>query len=97
MGRHGGVYEHGPPIGTTVAPITCLWDDSFLDHEPPAEEAEAEWTGRLAAREPPDRAARVRNVRAILRHELPDRVRWEPAPEARDEQIHRVHDPDHVT
>jgi len=77
--------------------ITAYWDDSFVVHEPPAGEFEAEWTGRLAKREPhPDRPERLLNVRAILRTELAEYVSWEPALPATDEQLHRVHTPDHV-
>ncbi len=77
--------------------MTAFWHDSFLAHEPPAGEFEGEWTGRLAFREPhPDRPERVKNVRHIVRTELPQ-VAWETAPRATDEQLHRVHTPEHVT
>ncbi|MEY7850748.1 class II histone deacetylase [Natrarchaeobius sp. A-rgal3] len=77
--------------------VTALWNERFLEHEPPAGEGEAPWTGRLAVEQPhPDRPDRLRNVRHILRHELEERVRWRDAPEATDEQLHRVHDPSHV-
>lgn len=80
-----------------MATVTAFWDESFLEHVPPGGEGEAEWSGRLAVEQPhPDRPVRLRNVRSILRNELPERVRWERAPAATDEQLHRVHDPDHV-
>ncbi|MBP2252405.1 acetoin utilization deacetylase AcuC-like enzyme [Halarchaeum solikamskense] len=77
--------------------VTAFWDDSFLAHEPPAGEFEAAWTGRLAVEEPhPDRAARVENIRHILRYEFDDHVTWEPAPAATRAQLERVHDPSYV-
>lgn len=80
-----------------MARATAFWDDSFLDHEPPAGEFEAEWTGRLAHREPhPDRVERVENIRHVLRHELDEYVEWAPAPGASREQLERVHDPAYV-
>ncbi|MXV60681.1 class II histone deacetylase [Natronorubrum sp. JWXQ-INN-674] len=80
-----------------MASATAFWDESFLEHVPPAGEGEAEWTGRLAVEQPhPDRPERLRNVRSIVRHELADRVRWTQAPEITDEELHRVHDPDYV-
>ena len=80
-----------------MSSVTAFWHDSFLEHEPPAGEFEAEWTGRLAVEEPhPDRPERLRNVRHILRHELADRVTWADAPDVTDEQLHRVHDPEYV-
>lgn len=80
-----------------MARLTAFWDDSFLDHDPPAGEFEAEWTGRLAAKEPhPDRALRVENIRHILDHELGDSVSWVDAPAAEREQLERVHDADYI-
>lgn len=56
--------------------LTVFWDESFLDHEPPAGEFEAEWTGRLAAKEPhPDRKDRVRNIKHIVEHALAEHVK----------------------
>ncbi|WP_323172711.1 class II histone deacetylase [Natrialba sp. PRR66] len=76
---------------------TAFWHDSFLAHEPPAGEGEAEWSGRLAVKQPhPDRPERVRNVRHILRHEFGDEIEWKSAPRATDGQLHRVHEPAHV-
>ena len=78
--------------------ITAFRHDSFVEHEPPAGEFEAEWTGRLAVEEPhPDRPERILNVEHVLRHELGDRVTWRPAPPATDEQLQRVHEPEHVS
>ena len=77
--------------------LTVFWDESFLDHEPPAGEFEAEWTGRLAVEEPhPDREARVRNVKHILEHALAEHVEWAAVNPITDEQLHRVHDPEYV-
>ena len=80
-----------------MSSITAFWHDSFVVHEPPAGEFEAEWTGRLAVEEPhPDRPERLLNVRHILRHELGELITWRNAPPATDEQLHRVHTPEHV-
>ena len=77
--------------------LSVFWDDRFLEHEPPDGEFEAEWTGRLAVREPhPDRPERLRNVRHVLDHELEDVLTWRQAPEVTDEQLHRVHDREYV-
>lgn len=76
---------------------TAFWHDSFVDHEPPAGELEAEWTGRLAEKEPhPDRAVRVKNIRHILQTELPDHINWADAPAASRNQLERVHDADYI-
>ncbi|QHS16053.1 class II histone deacetylase [haloarchaeon 3A1-DGR] len=76
---------------------TAFWHDSFLAHDHPAGENEAEWTGRLAYREPhPDRPERMRNVNRILRTEIPDRIEWvEPEPATRD-QLTRTHEPSYL-
>jgi acetoin utilization deacetylase AcuC-like enzyme len=82
-----------------MADLTIYTHDSFLNHEPPAGEFEAEWTGRLAVKEPhPDRRERIENIDHIVRHELEPvaDVRWETAREATDEELHRVHDPAYV-
>lgn len=77
--------------------LTVFWSDTFLDHEPPAGEFEAQWTDRLAVEEPhPDRADRVRNIRAIIEHALDDHTEWIDADPVTDEQLHRVHDPAYV-
>lgn len=57
------------------------------------------WTGRLAHREPhPDRRERVENIHAIVDAELSSvaTVDWREAPNATDEQLHRVHDADYL-
>lgn len=80
-----------------MSSVTAYWHDSFTEHRPPDGEAEAEWTGRLAVREPhPDRAARVRNIRHILQHELPSRVDWQAAPAVSDTDLCRVHDREYI-
>jgi acetoin utilization deacetylase AcuC-like enzyme len=79
--------------------LTVFTHDSFLEHEAPAGEFEAEWTGRLAAKEPhPDRRERVENVRHIVEHELEDvaDVAWTDAQEVAEDDLHRVHDPQYV-
>ncbi|WP_101295766.1 class II histone deacetylase [Halegenticoccus soli] len=77
--------------------LAVYWDDSFLAHEPPAGEFEAEWTGRLAVKEPhPDREERIRNIRHIIEHTIADRVDWEPVDPVTDEQLARVHEPEYV-
>ena len=77
--------------------LSVFWDDRFLEHEPPAGEFEAEWTGRLSVREPhPDRQERLENIRHVLDHELGDVVTWRQAPEVTDDQLYRVHEPDYV-
>jgi acetoin utilization deacetylase AcuC-like enzyme len=74
--------------------LTVFWDDRCLDHEPPAGEFEAEWTGRLAVEEPhPDRPERVRNIRRIIETELPELVTWADVTPATRTQLERVHDP----
>jgi acetoin utilization deacetylase AcuC-like enzyme len=82
---------------TTEPTLTVLFDERFLDHEPPAGEFEAEWTGRLAVEEPhPDRPERLLNVREILRQELADRVEWAEVSPASRAVLERVHDPDYI-
>jgi len=77
--------------------LTAFWHDSFLDHEPPAGEFEAEWTGRLAVKEPhPDRADRLRNVRHILDRELSDRLSWAGVEPAGRAALERTHEPDYL-
>jgi acetoin utilization deacetylase AcuC-like enzyme len=77
--------------------LTVFWDESFLDHEPPAGEFEAEWTGRLAAKEPhPDRKDRVRNIKSIVEHALAEHVEWATVDQITNEQLYRVHDPGYV-
>lgn len=74
--------------------LTVFWDDRCLDHEPPAGEFEAEWTGRLAVKEPhPDRPERVRNIRSIIEAEIADHVAWADVTPATRAQLERVHDP----
>jgi acetoin utilization deacetylase AcuC-like enzyme len=82
-----------------MSDLTIYTHDSFLEHEPPAGEFEAEWTGRLAVKQPhPDRRERVENIRHIVEHELTDvaDVAWADAEEVDDETLHRTHDPAYV-
>ena len=80
-----------------MADLAIFWDDAFLDHEAPAGEFEAEWTGRLAVKEPhPDRPERLLNVRSIVEHEIEEYVEWADVTPATREQLERVHDPDYV-
>jgi acetoin utilization deacetylase AcuC-like enzyme len=82
---------------TTEPTLTVLFDERFLDHEPPAGEFEAEWTGRLAVEEPhPDRPERIMNVREILRQELSDHVEWAEVSPASRTVLERVHDSDYI-
>jgi acetoin utilization deacetylase AcuC-like enzyme len=77
--------------------LTVFWDDHCLDHEPPAGEFEAAWTGLLAVREPhPDRPERLRNIRHIVEQTLADRVTWAAVTPATRPQLERVHDPAYV-
>jgi acetoin utilization deacetylase AcuC-like enzyme len=77
--------------------LTVFWSDRCLDHDAPPGEFEAEWTGRLAVKEPhPDRPERLRNVRHIVEHTIPEYVTWVDAPKASREQVERVHDPAYV-
>ena len=77
--------------------LTVFWDDTALEHEPPAGEFEAEWTGRLAVKEPhPDRRERVENVRHIVEHELGEHVTWSGIEPASTDALTRVHDPAYV-
>lgn len=77
--------------------LTIYWDDSFLDHEPPSGEFEAEWTGRLAVEEPhPDREERLGNIRQIIERTIDDHVIWRSADSVTDEQLMRVHDYEYV-
>ncbi|MFO7926000.1 MAG: class II histone deacetylase [Halobacteriota archaeon] len=77
--------------------LTVFWNDSCLDHEPPAGEFEAEWTGRLAVEEPhPDRHERIRNVRSIIEATIDDGVTWDEAIPATRAQLERVHDPAYI-
>lgn len=82
---------------TTDPRLTVFFDDRFLDHEPPAGEFEAEWTGRLAVKEPhPDRPERIRNIRRIVEHELDDHVAWADVTPASRETLKRVHTPAYI-
>jgi acetoin utilization deacetylase AcuC-like enzyme len=73
--------------------LTVFWDECFLEHEPPAGEFEAEWTGRLAVKEShPDRKERVHNIKHIVEHALADHIEWAAVDPVTDEQLHRVHD-----
>lgn len=77
--------------------ITVFWDETFLDHEPPAGEFEAEWTGRLAVEEPhPDRQERVQNIKHIIDHELPQHSDWAGVTPASRAELERVHDAAYV-
>jgi acetoin utilization deacetylase AcuC-like enzyme len=74
--------------------LTAFWSDRCLDHEAPAGEFEAEWTGRLAVKEPhPDRPERIQNVRRIIEHSIADAVSWAEATPATRDQLERTHDP----
>lgn len=72
--------------------ITAFFHETCLEHTPPAGEFEAEWTGRLAVKEPhPDRPERIRNIRHILEHELGEYLDWPtvtPISRAGLEQVH---------
>lgn len=77
--------------------LAVYWHDSFLAHEQPAGEFEAEWTGRLAYREPhPDRPERVKNIYKMIRGQLGDRTTWADVGPATRRQIERVHTAEHV-
>lgn len=49
-----------------------FWDDRCLDHEPPAGEFEAEWTGGWRSGSPTPTGPRRRDVRRLIEHELVD-------------------------
>ncbi|MFC4248764.1 class II histone deacetylase [Natribaculum luteum] len=77
--------------------LTVFWDDRCLDHEPPAGEFEAEWTGRLAVKEPhPDRSERIQNIRHIIEQTITDQVTWAEVSPATRIQLERVHDPAYI-
>lgn len=79
------------------ADLTLFWNDRCLDHEAPAGEFEAEWTGRLAVKEPhPDRPERLRNIRHIVEETIDERVRWLGISPATREQLERTHDPEYI-
>ena len=80
-----------------MSDLTIFWDDKFLEHEPPAGEFEAEWSGHLAVKEPhPDRKERVRNIKHIVEHTLTNHIEWAAVDSITDEQLHRVHNPEYV-
>lgn len=77
--------------------LSIYWDDVFLEHEPPAGEFEAAWTGRLAVEEPhPDQPARVQNIKHILTHELEDHCTWQKVHPATRAELQQVHTADHI-
>ena len=77
--------------------LTVYWHDSFVAHEQPAGEFEAEWTGRLAYREPhPDRPERVKNIYRMIQGQLGDYVTWADVEPATRDQLERVHTADHL-
>lgn len=66
--------------------LSVYWDDSFLEHNPPAGEFELASSERLAVDEPrPNRPERVQNIKHILDHELSEFLEWEirPVPRVR--------------
>jgi len=80
-----------------VDQIPVLWDEVFLEHEPPAGEFESGWTGRLAVREAhPDKPERVQNIKHIPTHELGEYCELEAVTPATREQLHRVHAAEYV-
>lgn len=79
------------------ASLAVYYDDVCLAHEAPDGEFEAEWSGRLAVREPhPDRPERIRNVRSIIEHELGEHTTWESVEPASVEALSRVHETEYV-
>lgn len=77
--------------------LTVFWHESFIAHEQPAGEFEAEWTGRLAYREPhPDRPERIKNIYRIVQGEISDHVEWANASPATREQLERTHTAQHI-
>lgn len=82
-----------PDTTVTSRTTTVFWSDRCLDHEAPAGEFEAEWTGKLAVREPhPDRPERLRNVRQIIDNTITDAVSWASLTPATRAQLERTHD-----
>lgn len=77
--------------------ITAFWDESFIAHEQPAGEFEAEWTGRIAYREPhPDRPERIKNIYRMVRGQLSEHVEMRDVEPASHEQLERTHTRDHI-
>ncbi|RQG88077.1 class II histone deacetylase [Natrarchaeobius halalkaliphilus] len=78
--------------------LSVYWDDSFLEHNPPAGEFELASSGRLAVDEPhPDRPERVQNIKHILDHELSEFLEWQSVEPATIEQLSRVHTASHIS
>ncbi len=77
--------------------VTAFFDESFIAHEQPAGEFEAEWTGRLAYREPhPDRPERLKNIYRIVQAELADHVTLADVDPATREHLERTHTAGHI-